>query len=111
MQAYHENLVAQRDSLESQILGVGQALTALGSAGPAKPTRGRHSNGIREDSLKDHISRVLRGRRAMAVKDINSAVLKAGYKTKNKTLANSISAALAEMPNAVRVSRGMFRLR
>ena len=52
----------------------------------------------------------LRYREGMAVKDITAAVRKSGYKTKNKTLDTSVGIALAEMKNAAKLRRGVYRL-
>ena len=47
----------------------------------------------------------------MGVKDVTAAIRKAGYKSKNKTLDNSVGVALADMPNVLKVGRGQYRLR
>ncbi len=48
---------------------------------------------------------------AMSVRDITTAVRKAGYPSKNPTLNKNVGMALAEMLDVVRVHRGVFRLR
>ena len=65
---------------------------------------------FRAGSLKQFITRVMPSGRAMAVKDVTTGIKKAGYKTKNKTLAKSVGVALAEMPNVQRIGRGQFKL-
>ncbi len=45
----------------------------------------------------------------MTVKDVTTAVRKAGYKSKNKTLDKSVGVALSEMPGVKKVGRGTFR--
>ena len=67
--------------------------------------------GPRPGSLKSVITTVLTGKGIMAVKDITAGVLKAGYKTRNKTLAKSVGIALAEMKNVAKIGRGRFRLK
>jgi hypothetical protein len=113
MQKYRSDLLQQRAHVESQIDAIDKALAAMGSTvrAPARGHRGGRRGGrTRAGSLKSHIEHVLRtGGRAMAVKDITTGVLKAGFKTKNKTLAKSVGLALAQMPNVRKVSRGMFR--
>ncbi len=114
LRAFQGNLISQRDDLDSRIQAVDQALGALGGGAAVKPagvTR-RRGGGPRKGSLKSFIERVLRGRvRPLAVKDITAAVLKAGYKTKNKTLDKSVGIALADMATVVKVARGTYRAR
>ncbi len=58
------------------------------------------------------MTRVLAAHRGpMIVRDIAAAVLKAGYKSRDKTLGHTVGKLLAAMPNAVRVARGQYRLR
>ena len=81
--------------------------------GPGRPP-GRKTGsgrGPRPGSLKAYVLDVLRGRGVTAVKDITAAVLAHGYKTKNKTLAKSVGISLAQMPEAQKVGRGMFRMK
>jgi uncharacterized C2H2 Zn-finger protein len=115
MRAYRETLAAQRSELDTQIAAVEQALSALGATGRAparRATRRGRVAGMRKGSLKDYVGRVLQARGgAMAVKDVTTAVRRAGFKTKNKTLAKSIGIALSQMPKVKKVSRGVFRLR
>ena len=115
MQAYRDNLLAQRGQVVSKIDAIDKALTAMGGTARApapKPARGRRRGTTRPGSLKSYIQRVLQGRSgAMAVKDVTAGVLRAGFKTKNKTLAKSVGIALGQMPAIRKVSRGMFRLK
>lgn len=121
MRVYRQSLAARRAQLDSQIRGIDQALSALGaSARPRtrraarvrRAARGRRGARPRKGSLKDFIGNVLRVRKGpVAVKDVTAAVLKAGFKTKNKTLAKSVGIALSQMPGVMKVSRGLFRLR
>ncbi len=64
--------------------------------------------GFRSGSLKDFIAQVMGGAGDMAVKDIADAVVNAGYRSKNKTLAKSVGIALTEMPGVEKVGRGRF---
>ncbi len=114
MRAYQSNLIIQRDILDSRIQAIDQALVALGSGGTTKlaSTIRRRRGGPRTGSLKSYIERVLRGRvRPMAVKDITAEVLKAGYQSKDKTLAHSVGVSLADMQKVVKVERGMYRMK
>lgn len=115
MQAYRSDLLAQRAQVVSKIDAIDKALAAMGTTARAparKPTRGRRGGTTRPGSLKSHIQRVLQGRGgAMAVKDVTAGVLRAGFKTKNKTLAKSVGIALGQMPTVRKVSRGTFRLK
>ncbi len=110
-------LISQRDLLDARIQAVDSALAAMGAALPrgpvaAGPRRGRPGGrGPRPGSLKSVITTVLTGKGIMAVKDITAGVLKAGYKTRNKTLAKSVGIALAEMKNVAKIGRGRFRLK
>ena len=116
---YLSSLEAERSRIDQQIATLRNALGALGSSVPAGRSAGgggggkrRESGGVRTGTLKDYILRVLRGKRQpMRVVDISSAVLKAGFKTKNKTLAKSVGLALTEMPETTKLGRGLFGLK
>ncbi len=118
MQTYRNDLLDQRTQIISQIDAIDKALTLMGAptrtAGRKpgrKPVRGRRGGTTRAGSLKSYIDKVLRGRTgAMAVKDVSASVLRAGFKSKNKTLAKSVGIALGQMPNVHKVSRGLFRM-
>ena len=115
MQAYRNDLLTQRAQVISQIDAIDKALGVMGGtvrASARKPGRGRRAGTTRPGSLKSYITRVLHARgSAMAVKDGTAGVLKAGFKTRNKTLAKSVGVALGQMPTVRRVSRGMFRFK
>jgi len=113
LRAYRRSLDAQRQQLDENVAAIDAALTVLGAA-ITKPVVARHKRGKGPSAgtLKDHIARVLRGRsKGLSRKDITVAVLKAGYKSKSKTLNHAISKALADMKNVSRVGRGVYRLR
>ncbi len=115
LRAYQDELAGQRAQIEAQLAAVESALSALGATASVATrrvtTRGRGA-AARQGSLKDHIARVLGARSGpMAVKDVAAAVLKAGYKSRDKTLAHTVGKLLAAMPNTVRVARGQYRLR
>ncbi len=57
------------------------------------------------------IGNVLSGAGEMQVRDITARVLRAGYKSRNKTLDKSVGIALAHMPTVRKIGRGVFRLR
>ncbi len=122
LQQYRCELLEQRNAIEGQIQALEQALCAMGGRsaparvgrpGPRVPGRRGPAPGQppRPGSLKSHILDVLRGRGIMAVKDITDAVVKGGYRSKNKTLAKSVGIALTEMKNVAKVGRGRFRLK
>jgi hypothetical protein len=115
MQIYRDELVAQRARVVVEIDAIDQALAALGAAArtPAsRSARGRRVSPARPGSLKSYVERVLRSRGgAMAVKDVTAAVLRAGFKSKNKTLGKSVGIAMTQMPNVAKVSHGVFRLK
>ena len=113
----HNDLAAQRAVLDAQISAIEQALATMGGTFMARAqvrpvvagaTRGRRRSG----SLKEYIGRVLSAKSGpMAVKDITAAVMKAGYPTRNKTLAKSVGIALTQMPEVRKVGRGPFRMK
>lgn len=113
LRVHRNGLAAQINQLDVQIASIDGALAALGGGAPkrAGARRGR-GKGPRAGSLEDYIGRLLRGRtKGQSVKDITAAVRKAGYKTRNRTLDKSVGNTLASMKNAVKVSRGVFRLK
>lgn len=116
LQAYWSELSAQRAEIEAQIQAVARAIEVMG--GHAAPARGAGrrpgrppGGGVRPGSLKAFIADVLRGSGIMAVKDITDGVRRAGYKTRNKTLAKSVGIALTEMRGVAKVGRGRFRMK
>jgi hypothetical protein len=125
LRAYRAELVAHRAGLDEQIAAVEQALAAMGGllmAGrPRRPVVGRRAfagrrrragrRAARPGSLKSYIADVMRGKDVIAVKDVTAAVLDAGYKTRNKTLAKSVGIALTEMKQVRKVGRGRFRMK
>ena len=115
MQTYRDNLLAQRAQVSLEIDAIDKALAAMGGAVRApgrKSIGGRRGGGARAGSLKSYIERVLSaGGGKMAVKDVATAVRKAGFKTRNRTLAKSVGVALSEMSNVRKVSRGTFCLK
>ncbi len=120
VQSYHMELLAQRRALDAQIGAVENALAVMGRpAAPAQRAAGRPGRppgrppggAPRPGSLKSYLVDVLSGQGVMTVKDITSAVLAAGYKTKNKTLAKSVGIALTELKGVTKVGRGRFRLK
>jgi hypothetical protein len=115
LQAYRNQLAAQRALVDEQIAAIERALAVLGvsaGAATARVVRAPRGSARRPGSLKEFVERVLRGRRGpMSVKDVTAAVLKAGYETKNKTLDTSVQIALANMPNVRRIARGQYQLR
>jgi hypothetical protein len=124
LKTYLGELSLQRADLDAQIQAVTRALEAMGGHPvaariPGRPGRppgrppGRRPGGkaLRPGSLKAFIADVLSSGGIMAVKDITSGVLKAGYKTQNKTLAKSVGIALTEMRGVAKVGRGRFRLK
>jgi len=82
------------------------ALFGFTTARRAKPG----ASGYRPGSLKAHIQQVLQAHGGvMAVEDVTAAVCKAGFKSKDKTLARSVGVALRGMRDVKKVGRGTFR--
>jgi len=117
MKTYHQSLLAERNAIEQRIEAVGEAITAMGMQAPAVaatkrgPKRARAAvAGTRPGSLKAYIGEVLsKTGGPVSVKDITQGVVRAGYKTKSKTLGNQVSAAIAEM-NVKKVGRGLYQV-
>lgn len=118
LSAYRNRLVAERDDIDKKIAALETAMSVMGTAAPgrrpaARRTGRRVAGAVgRRGSLKTYVAKVLpSGGGTMAVKDVTSRVLRAGYKTRNKTLAKSVGIALKQMPNVRKVGRGRFRLK
>jgi hypothetical protein len=114
--AFRDTLVAARDRIDVQIPVIAGVLSALdASASPAVTHHAaghRRSTSARTGSLNEFVERVLRAHRGpMAVKDVTAAVLKAGYKSRDKTLRHSVQKLLAAMPDVIKVARGQYQLR
>ncbi|MCG3131102.1 MAG: hypothetical protein FLDDKLPJ_01878 [Phycisphaerae bacterium] len=74
--------------------------------GPA-PKKG--GGAYRPGSLNDMILKVLKDSgKSMNISEIESAVLKAGYKTKSKKLADAINNTMGKLKGAKRVERGVY---
>lgn len=128
MQAALSALSHQRAMLDEQIDAVSRAISALGGSGNVAMPKAASSFGggasatgkrgpgrpagrpPRKGSLKDYILRVLGGGSVMAVKDITDGIMRAGFKTKNKTLAKSVGIALTQLKAVRKVGRGQFKL-
>lgn len=117
IQTARASLLQQQAHVTAQIAALDQFLATLGVGSPAAgrslPRRLASSGGgAREGSLKSYISRVLESAgRPMRVAEIADAVRKAGFKTRNKTLAKSVGNMLVDMPNVKKVDRGIFAAR
>jgi len=116
MKAYHADLAAMRSSLNAQIDAIEVAMEAMtgiqAKSAPQRraPTRGRGRPG-RAGSLKDSVVNVLRKHRTpMSPRDLSSAVVRAGYKTKAKDLTKAISNILPQLKMVKKVGRGMYRV-
>jgi len=114
MKVYHADLTAMRSSLDAQIGAIEAAMEAMtgiqAKAAPRPkrraPVRGRGRAG----SLKDSVVGVLRKHRTpMSPRELSSAVVRAGYKTKAKDLTKAISNILPQLKMVKKVGRGMYR--
>lgn len=111
LQSAHRSLLADRVTLDARIKALESALVAMNAAPSAAGVRrGGGTAGFRKGSLKEYIHRVMSGGGPMAVKDVTDGVTKAGFKTKNKTLAKSVGIALTQMPMVSKLGRGMFQM-
>jgi hypothetical protein len=122
LRGYRTRLAGQVDAIHAQLNAIDGLLAGMGSArvAAARPSAakgaarrpGRGRRGPRAGSLKEYILKVLSGRGTVAVKDIAAGVVRAGYKSSNKTLAKSVGIALAELKgHVVKVGRGRYRAR
>ena len=118
MKVYHADLTAMRSSLDAQIGAIEAAMEAMtGIRAKAAPrpkrraqARGRGRAG-RAGSLKDSVVGVLRKYRTpMSPRELSSAVVRAGYKTKAKDLTKAISNILPQLKMVKKVGRGMYRV-
>lgn len=119
LQGARGELLAQRDALESQISALDAALAAFGAAAAGGHSgrraggggaAGASIKGVRGGSLKEYLIRVLSAAGGeMSVKDITAGVLRAGYQTRNQTLAKSVGIALTQTPGIKKVGRGKFK--
>lgn len=123
MQSFHGDLLAQRNSLDSEIDGLARAMDALGgSAGTARSTASRkvgrpvgsgrpRGAGPRAGSLKSFIVKVLNQvSKPLSPNDIGVRVVKAGFKTKAKDITKAVSNTLPQLGNVKRIGFGMYKL-
>lgn len=130
MRAYHGALMSQRESLDSQISSLEDALLNMGAAtsgarrgrppgsgkrGP-KPTAARRGpgrppgSGTRAGSLKDFIVKVLRQRSGpMSPREIATAVKSSGYKSKAADLTKAVSNALPKLKSVSKAGHGLYK--
>jgi hypothetical protein len=111
---WRAELAAQQAELASQVAALDQLLATLDGVAPkaaAKPgPRGRSRGPVRHGSLKSFVVRVLQAaRRPMRRKEIAGAVLKAGYKSRDKTFAKSVGVALRTVPGVKKLGRGVYQ--
>ena len=97
-----ERLREERTRLDSRIEVIENCLRALQGV----PQPERNLPGV---SLSDYILRVMAPGQPMSVKEITTAVLAAGYQSRNKTLSKTVGALLGKMPGVERVGRGIYR--
>ena len=112
IQRYRDELAAQRAALDAQVAALDQALAALGGSVASVQVRrgGRRSPAFRAGTLPAYIGRVLHAHRgAMAVQEVTAAVLKAGYKSRDKALPKTVGKYLAAMPGVKRIGHGLYR--
>ena len=119
MKAYHQQLAGEITGIQAKMAAVATAIQTMSgavcTAGPAtKPVPGRRGPRPTGTSLKDFISSVLSSSpEPMAVKDLSTGVVRAGYETKSKNLGNQISMALMQMnrkKQVKKVARGLYQV-
>lgn len=112
LNAYRNQLLAQRSAIDTRIRALEEAIRAMG-VGVASARVGSTPTGRapRKGSLKEHIIKVLSSSgKPMMVKEITAGVMKSGYKTENKTLAKSVGIALTQLPGVAKLGRGKFQI-
>ncbi len=118
VRSWRNELAGRQAHLADQITAVDALLNSLGETAAPRagrrpapgPRRGRGRPAAREGSLKSFIARVLQqAGRPMRVVEITDAVLKAGFKTRNRTLAKTVGNALPQMTTVAKVDRGLFK--
>ncbi|MEW6249863.1 MAG: hypothetical protein AB1716_04395, partial [Planctomycetota bacterium] len=111
--AWRDQLIAQQGRIDAQLAAVSRLLQTLGAPASGRAPAGRPGGPGRRGragSLKTFIERALRSAgKPMRVVEITAAVQRAGYPTRNKTLAKSVGNALTDMPGVEKVDRGVFR--
>jgi uncharacterized C2H2 Zn-finger protein len=111
---WRAELAARQAELETQVAALDQLLAVLAGAAPraaATPgPRGRSRGPVRQGSLKSFVVRVLHAaRRPMRRIEIADAVLKAGYKSRDKTFAKSVGVVLRTVPGVKKLGRGVYQ--
>ncbi len=112
LRACRDELAAQHAALDAQVAALDQAIAALGgSVASVRVHRGgRRHPAFRAGTLPAYITQVLHAHRGpIAVKDVAAAVLKAGYKSRDKTLPKTVGKYMAAMPGVQKVGRGVYR--
>ena len=134
LQSHHGELASQRIALDTQLDALARAIEAFGAASPAAPARkrkyvkkarpvatrpGRKAKAKpkakaaagRPGSLKDYIVRVLRQTsRPLSPRDMGTAAMKAGFKTKSKDLTKAVSNTLPKMKGIKKIGFGKYQL-
>ena len=127
MQVFQNDLLSQRNSLDSEIDSLARAMDALGGAGGStrsmtkrkvgrpvgRPSgKGRpRGSAPREGSLKSFIVRVLKqNSKPLSPNDIGTRVVKAGFKTKAKDITKAVSNTLPQLGNVKRIGFGKYKM-
>ncbi len=126
MHAYHAQLAAECNRIQSAMAALESAMMVMGGGAPAaapspvkrgpgrppgRPAAARPGPRPAGKSLKDYISKVLSGGSILSVKDITQKVQQAGYPTRSNNLSNQVSMALSQMQKAKqlkKVGRGQY---
>jgi hypothetical protein len=114
LQAVRADIAAQAAALNTQLMGLDDVLALLGGPARMSVAPGKH-DGHRTSApgtLREHIARVLHAhRRPLHVKEITAAVVRAGYKSRDKELTKSIGKYLVSMPGVIKVGRGTYLMK
>jgi len=116
MQDYRAGLLARRESIDSEIAAIGNALQAMGTPAPAgRPSRRKRSTERPRRApgppLRFHILKALRKQGTpMTPQEIADAVLRAGYRSTAKNMTTSVRAVVSVMAEVKRVDFGRYQL-
>ena len=117
MQAYHDQLHAECDSVAAQMDAISSMMEMLGASSPSsgpRPTSTRRApapRGGRASLIKPFILKAFRQRSTpMGPSDIATSIRRLGYKSKAKDLAKMVSKKLPDLKEVKKVGRGLYKI-
>lgn len=134
IQSHHGELASQRIALDAQLDALARAIDAFGPAKTVAPARKRKyakkgrpvaarprrkakakakpsAAAGRPGSLKDYIVRVLsQTSKPLSPREMGTAAIKAGFKTKSKDLTKAVSNTLPKMKGVKKIGFGKYQI-